>query len=77
MTLRYSVSEPSALRAELIDAGMLRPGPADGLRRVRLPEGTKVLRLDAQARRAAARHRAEGPMDCTPDDQIPRCQRAR
>lgn len=57
--MRYSMSEPSDLRAELIAGGELRPGPADGLRHVHLPEG-RVLRLDDAGKRAAKRHVAEG-----------------
>ncbi|MCC7017926.1 MAG: hypothetical protein IT564_12055 [Rhodospirillales bacterium] len=58
--MRYSMSEPSDLRAELIASGVLRPGPELELRPVRLPADVAVLRLDGLGRRAAARHVAEG-----------------
>lgn len=58
--MRFRVIDPRDLRAALIDAGLLRPGPALELRPVRLPEDVVVLRLDGLGRRAAARHVAEG-----------------
>lgn len=71
MTLRYRVHDPGDLRVALIDAGVIRPGVGDGLKPLRLPSGTRVLRLDHAGKRAAVRHVAEGPMVRTPDDQHP------
>jgi hypothetical protein len=49
------INPDAELRQRLIDEGLLRPGCEGELRRVALPDGTPVLRLDQAGREAVIR----------------------